>query len=66
MKAGTYGVSAFCVVADVCDAGLWGWCHCLDHAGLRYLVVMGAALQLVVVTAGDQAGSPLSALEATH
>lgn len=35
-----------------------GWGHCLDHAGLRYPVVMSAALQLVVVTAGDQAGSP--------
>ncbi|PTT69903.1 hypothetical protein DBR22_02490, partial [Arthrobacter sp. HMWF013] len=48
-RAGTYRVPAF-VLADVCDAGLCGWCHCLDHAGLRSLVVMSAALQLVVVT----------------
>ena len=66
LKAGTYGVAAFFVVADVCDAGLWNRCHCLDHAGLRYGVVISAALQLVVATARDQAGSPQSALEATH
>lgn len=67
MKAGTYGVPAFIVVVDVCHAGLCGgWCHCLDHAGQRYLVMMSAALQLVVVTAGDRAGSPPSASEATH
>jgi hypothetical protein len=42
--------------------GMCVWCHCLDHAGLRYLVVMSDALQLVVVTPGDRAGSPPSAL----
>lgn len=38
--------------------GMCVWCHCLDQAGLRYLVVMSDALQFVVVTAGDRAGSP--------
>lgn len=44
--------------------GMCGWCHWLDHAGLRYLVVMSAALRFVVVPAGDRAGSPRGALEA--
>lgn len=49
-----------------CETFCCGWCRCLDHAGLRYWVVMSAALQLVVVTARYRAGGPPSALQAGH
>ena len=37
----------------------------MDHAGLRKLVVISAALQLVVVTALYRPGKPPCALEAS-
>lgn len=66
MKAGAYGCRPSSSWWLFLMPGLCGWFDCLDHAGQRYLVVMSAALQLVVVTAGDRAGSPPSALEAGH
>lgn len=38
--------------------GLCCWCHCLDHAVQRYLVVMSAAGAACGVAARDRAGSP--------
>jgi hypothetical protein len=43
--------------------GLCGWFHCLDHAVQRYLVVISAALQLVVVTALYRPRKPPRALK---
>ncbi|MGK3957508.1 hypothetical protein ACLKOZ_15115 [Arthrobacter sp. R4] len=38
----------------------------MDHAGRRYFVVMSAALQSVVVTAGNRAGSPRAPKKPGH
>jgi len=69
VKAGTPdGLPAFClfrVDSPSCERFRCGWCHCLDHAGPRKLVVMSAALQLVVVTALYRPGEPPCALEAS-
>ena len=59
------GLPQFLVRLTSCEASCCGWCHCLDHAGLRKLVVISAALQLVVVTALYRQGKPPCALEAS-
>lgn len=62
------GLPAFCLfypMSPFREPFCCGWCHCLDQAVLRKLVVIGAALQLVVVTALYRPGKPPCALAAS-
>ena len=59
------GLLQFLVGLTSCEASCCGWCRCLDHAGLRKLVVISAALQLVVVTALYRPEKPPCALKAS-